>query len=378
MQVAFLQKTGSVSQTVSGFIPGIPYTLACSAAQRRFGTTGQTWSMAAGGAVIGSFSGTTPATNYEKFSAVFTATAPEQNLSFSNRSCRGDNTVFVDDVRVAPLPGRCLSLASVNIGSVGAGGWAGHADGVFSVAGGGDGMNSSEDGFHYVSRVVSGDCDVRARVVSLYEPSGLVQAGLMLRESMEPGSKGALISVTPGGGVQFIRRDSPDGLQGVHKSPALPRRHWLRLLCSGETVVALYSVNGTTWRVGGNAQVPMAPTIYAGLAVSGNTEGTPLAASFDNVSVPSIHPAISGAPRAFIITARCRCACWRPARSYVAPRARTLRATGPNGSARGRFVFTAFGISPFVPGPARFTRWETSPPPASCALANAVRRSKSR
>jgi hypothetical protein len=106
LQSAFLQGTGSISQAISGFVPGLKYQLVFAAAQRAtYQHGGQTWSVKVDDLVIGNFSTALNATNYADFTAGFTASAPTHKLAFIGTDLNGgDNTVFLDNVRLTPAP----------------------------------------------------------------------------------------------------------------------------------------------------------------------------------------------------------------------------------------------------------------------------------
>jgi hypothetical protein len=114
-QVAFLQSTSTISQAISGFVPGAKYAVTFSAAQRagQFQHGGQTWNLNLDDLLIGSFSPSAAATSYVDYTANFTATAPMHTLAFIGTDLLGgDNTVFLDNVRIAPAP----SLTPVELG----------------------------------------------------------------------------------------------------------------------------------------------------------------------------------------------------------------------------------------------------------------------
>ena len=105
VQTAFLQGTGSITQTFTGLTPGVSYDLLFSAAQRAAGSSwninGQTWKATLDGATIANYSPAQAATNYTGYSATFTATSATHTLSLVGTNTRtGDNTVFLDNVRL--------------------------------------------------------------------------------------------------------------------------------------------------------------------------------------------------------------------------------------------------------------------------------------
>lgn len=103
-QVAFLQGTGGVSQLFTGLVPGVSYHLHFAAAQRAtWNVNGQTWNLTVDGATVASFAPAQAATAYANYSARFTATATAHTLALVGTNTRGgDNTVFVDQVRIVP------------------------------------------------------------------------------------------------------------------------------------------------------------------------------------------------------------------------------------------------------------------------------------
>jgi alpha-L-rhamnosidase len=106
-QVAFLQKTGAITQTIDSLTPGTVYAVLCSAANRA--TSGfagnQSWDVRVDGNAIASYAPGTAGTSYSSFSAGFRATASSHALSFVGTNLNsGDTTVFIDNVRMIPIP----------------------------------------------------------------------------------------------------------------------------------------------------------------------------------------------------------------------------------------------------------------------------------
>jgi hypothetical protein len=100
-QVAFLQETGSFSQTVTGWTAGT-YTISFLAAQRgNFQSSQQDFSVLIDGVVIGTF--TPSSTLYQSLvTASFTVTAGAHTITFQGLdSAGGDNSAFIDDVGIS-------------------------------------------------------------------------------------------------------------------------------------------------------------------------------------------------------------------------------------------------------------------------------------
>jgi hypothetical protein len=114
VQVAFLQGTAMISQTtLLGLIAGAIYQVTFSAAQRNniYGQqAGQTWQLLLDGAPIGTYAPPESAQSYADYRATFTAsTASSHTISFVGTNTNGgDNTVFIDNVRLALAPSLAL------------------------------------------------------------------------------------------------------------------------------------------------------------------------------------------------------------------------------------------------------------------------------
>ena len=110
-QVAFLQNTATISQAIQGLTAGETYSVTFSAAQRS-GTNGggQTWQVLIGSSVIGSFAPPESATSYTDYTATFVSTGATQTLSFVGTDLNGgDNTIFIDNVRLASVSSLVVS-----------------------------------------------------------------------------------------------------------------------------------------------------------------------------------------------------------------------------------------------------------------------------
>ena len=104
VQAAFVQVNGSISQVLSGFAPGTNYTITYSAAQRPGGNQhgGESWNVTIDGSVIRS-NNAPGSTSYATYTASFTASAATHTLAFVGTDLvGGDNTVFLDNIRISP------------------------------------------------------------------------------------------------------------------------------------------------------------------------------------------------------------------------------------------------------------------------------------
>jgi hypothetical protein len=111
-QVAFVQGTGSVSQTITGLTVGQTYQIKVSMTQRQNkggGQLGNTVALEVGGTTITTFDPPQSSGAYADYTATFQATATSQVIGFygTNALATGtypDNTAFLDDVRLVVVP----------------------------------------------------------------------------------------------------------------------------------------------------------------------------------------------------------------------------------------------------------------------------------
>ena len=108
VQVAFLQGTATISQTLAGLIAGAIYQVTFAAAQRNniYGLQmGQTWQVQVNGTPIGAYAPPESSQSYVNYSASFIAATSSPVLSFVGGDANGgDNTIFLDNVQLALSP----------------------------------------------------------------------------------------------------------------------------------------------------------------------------------------------------------------------------------------------------------------------------------
>jgi hypothetical protein len=205
--------------------------------------------------------------------------------------------------------------SSADIGPVGVPGKATFADGVYTVAGAGAGFVNTQaeangkDSFHYLSRPLTGDGAVVARVKAMDNPdagtrptadayvpntpgadyvdpaaaamqkaiaekqSGAgsrAMAGIMLRASDAPDAPFIMLYQQPGGRLFLTSRR--DKKWPTAETLATDKHNigmkWLRLERKGDDVVAAYSTDGVAWTTLPPATVMLGTQPLAGLAVT--------------------------------------------------------------------------------------------------------------
>lgn len=111
VQVAFIQGTGTISQSLAGFYGGDAYTVTVAATQRGNNqASSQTVQVSMDGIILGSFTPT--GTGYTDYTVNYIApTTGNHTLTFTGMNPRGgDNTALIDNVRIAKIVKQDFSI----------------------------------------------------------------------------------------------------------------------------------------------------------------------------------------------------------------------------------------------------------------------------
>src|SRR5262249_13369658 len=136
--------------------------------------------------------------------------------------------------------------ADSDIGAVGLSGEAVYAtNGTFTVTASGADIWDTADQFHYVYRPWKGDGAIIVEITQLQPTDGFAKAGLMFRETLDPGSANAMQFLAPSAGAGFQSRTvSADVTTYMSESPAVAP-YWLKLERIGNTFQGYTSADGT-------------------------------------------------------------------------------------------------------------------------------------
>jgi len=153
-----------------------------------------------------------------------------------------------------------------------------------TITAGGADIWGTADQFHYAYKRLSGLGSITARVVSVTNTDPWAKAGVMIRESLEPGSANAAVVVTPGSGVSFPRRSTTDDSSVSTTQVGITAPQWVRLTRNGNTFTAEYSVDNNSWETLDTASVPMLTDVYVGLCLTSHNVNAMCIAEFSNVT----------------------------------------------------------------------------------------------
>jgi len=185
-----------------------------------------------------------------------------------------------------PLP---APWAQADVGSVGTAGSASYdgSTGTFTILASGSDIWDTADSFHFVYQPLSGDGTLVARVMTLGDTDPWAKAGVMIRETLSAGSTQAMTVITPGNGSAFQRRTASGGGSTHTPGPFVSAPYWVRISRSGATFTGSVSADGSNWTVVDSVNIPMATTVWVGLAVTAHNNAAVTTSTLDHVSLSS-------------------------------------------------------------------------------------------
>ncbi|MGB2862338.1 MAG: hypothetical protein WBC05_03345, partial [Sedimentisphaerales bacterium] len=160
--------------------------------------------------------------------------------------------------------------------------------GTYTMTGSGTDIWDTADEYHYAYKTLTGVGSIQAKVLSVDNTNAWAKAGVMIRETLDPGSVHASMVVTPANGVSFQRRIIIDDVSTSANSTTLAEAapYWVKIerdLAGNFT--AYSSANGSTWQMlGAPENIQMSANVYIGLAVTSHDAAQMCQAVFTNVT----------------------------------------------------------------------------------------------
>jgi hypothetical protein len=144
------------------------------------------------------------------------------------------------------------------------------------------------DEFHFAYKTLTGPGSIVAKVNSVQNTNEWAKACVMIRETLEGGSKHALAAVTPANGVAFQSRPDPGAASSNTNLSGFTAPYWVKLTRDvAGNFSAYHSANGTTWlpiEEGAARNIPMTSNVYIGLALTSHNADLTCQAVFSNVT----------------------------------------------------------------------------------------------
>ena len=167
-------------------------------------------------------------------------------------------------------------------------------DGTVTVVGAGHDVWGTADGFRYVYTEVSGDFEVAVQITEFERIEDWTKAGLMARQSVDPGAKNALSTAAAGAdlGVQITWRAETDGetdelnFWELGGPTGFNDGEWIRLTRSGNDFSVSWSDDGVTWADDyATVTIEMDDPVLVGLAVTSCDAAILCRSVFENLTV---------------------------------------------------------------------------------------------
>jgi hypothetical protein len=170
-------------------------------------------------------------------------------------------------------------------------GWVQTASGMTITSAGAD-IWGTADEFRFVFKRLSGDGWIIAKVEQIDRTDVWAKAGVMIRGTLDAGSRFAYNIVSAASGVSFGRREMTDSTCTGPTSAGVAAPYWVKLTHTGDTLKAEMSVDGKTWTyvgadaAGSSATVTMVGNLYIGLCVTSHNTDPKIVTTgvFSNIS----------------------------------------------------------------------------------------------
>src|SRR5258707_1374677 len=168
--------------------------------------------------------------------------------------------------------------------------------GKWTVQGSGSDIWGTFDQFRYAWQSLASDGSVSAHITAQANTDAWAKAGVMLRQSTDPGSPYYAILVTPGNGVvvQYRNAQGSTTAQPVVTPGTVPA--YLMVARTGNTYTAYTSSDGYRWTLlaGSSVTLSMSGPVMAGMAVTSHNTGALSTVTFDTVRVSTTVPRTRG------------------------------------------------------------------------------------
>lgn len=199
--------------------------------------------------------------------------------------------VFIDNVSLTNIDGE-LPITKLpspwknrDIGQIGKPGEAGIWQDRYLVKGSGNDIWGTGDQFHFAYQEIADLIEISARLVTMEASNGWAKAGIMIRNTLEPGSTHAFMCTTISNGTAFQRRvDKNSGSLNINKE-GREAPYWVKLVRRGNVFQGYESSDGENWTRVGVERIIMNESVYVGFAVTAHDNGELCHATFDDLKI---------------------------------------------------------------------------------------------
>ena len=97
-------------------------------------------------------------------------------------------------------------------------------------------------------------------MVSQTNTNAWAKAGVMFRETLDPGSRNVFVPLTPANGVVFQGRPTAGGSSTTFNyGPPVAAPYWVRIVRAGSILTASISADGAAWTALGQTTITWPP-----------------------------------------------------------------------------------------------------------------------
>ncbi|MBV9173686.1 MAG: PQQ-binding-like beta-propeller repeat protein, partial [Chloroflexi bacterium] len=166
------------------------------------------------------------------------------------------------------------------------------SSGTWNVQGAGADIGGYTDQFHFVWQSLPADGTFSARVATQTNTNPAAKAGVMLRQSTDPGSQFYAVLVTPSDGITIEYRANEGIRSTTITSIAGAAPAYVEVARSGNTYSAYTSSDGSTWTfvTGTSVSLNTGGSVLAGMADSSHATSALSTATFDTVVLSTTAP----------------------------------------------------------------------------------------
>jgi len=170
------------------------------------------------------------------------------------------------------------------------------ADGVITMSGSGHDIWDEADDCRLAYKRLNGDGSIVVKVDSVANTNTWAKAGVMIRETLDGGSRMVYMVVTPGNGVSFGWRAFVDATPEQVNKTGITAPQWVKLTRKGDVFTAQYSADGKAWTDLPKADgTPVSVLLtgssaYIGLCVTSHDAALITTAAFSNITAGGTGP----------------------------------------------------------------------------------------
>jgi hypothetical protein len=210
---------------------------------------------------------------------------------------QGRESTPSDVATVTPMAPIQSSFYGYTVGTATAGSATVEADGSITVKGSGWDIWDRQDGFYFLAQPVEGDAVITVRVLgSPSQTDSWAKAGVMIRESLAPDARHAMLVVTPRSGIAFQRRMVTGGTSDNDNTGTPRYPLYLRLVRRGDWITPYLSTDGIFFEAAGKVLQFEADhqaihfdrlnnELWIGLAVTAHRDRALCTTHFDQLSI---------------------------------------------------------------------------------------------